>query len=98
MCRLGPQGAITFTTGPTPASALGINAKPSLQFERSTTCAPVNMNETYMTHRVWKLDNCTTHTFRYHYGWSIIVDQGSTTFDVSTYGNSREFWPSYILA
>jgi hypothetical protein len=27
LCHLGPKGAITFTTGPTPASVLGINAK-----------------------------------------------------------------------
>jgi hypothetical protein len=39
MCHLGPRGAVTFSTGPTPTSALGIYARDSLQFDRTTSAS-----------------------------------------------------------
>ena len=85
MCHLGTHGAITFSTGPTPASALGINAKDSLQFDRTTTCAPVNMNATFITSQEMPGSGCSVDSISYHYGWSNLIARGNTS------------WHSYVV-
>jgi hypothetical protein len=97
MCHLGAKGAITFRTGPTPALALGINAKHTLQFERSTTCAPVNMNATYITHQKMTDNGCTADTFSYHYGWSNLIGKDNVSWHSIIYESSLGKWPSYSV-
>jgi hypothetical protein len=48
MCLLGNKGAIEFSTGPVPAQALGFNTAKYLEFQRSTTFAPLVTNETFV--------------------------------------------------
>ena len=97
MCHLGAKGAITFKTGPTPAFALGINAKPALQFERSTTCAPVNMNATFITHQKTSDNGCAADTFSYHYGWSTLIGKDDISWRSTTYESTLGTLSSYSV-
>lgn len=97
MCELGAHGAITFSTGPTPASALGINAKESLQFERTTTCAPVTMNATFITMRERSDDGCFMDSIDYNYGWSHVIDRGNTSWHAIVFRNPWGKLPVYAF-
>jgi hypothetical protein len=93
MCHLGPKGAITFSTGPTPALALGVNAKRTLQFERNTTCAPVMMNSTFVEHIPGTIDGCRAQRFRYHYGYT---PNSNISYEFDLFDRQPSNWPAYF--
>lgn len=69
MCLLGNKGAIKFSTGPVAAQVLGFNTGKNLEFQRSTTFAPLVRNETF----VLKTIGGSGGAFKLHhfyYGWT----------------------------
>ncbi|CAN9365240.1 unnamed protein product [Alternaria sp. RS040] len=52
ICHAGalPGGAVTFDTGYLDSSLLGINANPTYNFRRTTTCAPLSDQPPYVQH------------------------------------------------
>ena len=63
MCYGNGTVPIEFATGPASGSAIGINAPEVLEFNRITTCSPLNINDSYIelpenneTIETWKYD------------------------------------------
>lgn len=69
MCLLGSKGAIRFSTGPVPAQALGFNTGKYLEFQRSTTFAPLVRNETFVQQSNSGEDREFVG-FDFYYGWT----------------------------
>jgi hypothetical protein len=69
MCLLGSKGAIKFSTGPVPAQALGFNTGKYLEFQRSTTFAPLVRNETFVLEFTPGGDN-SLKGYQFFYGWT----------------------------
>ena len=63
MCHENMSSALQLSTGPTDAAMVGIHAPETFQFQRNTTCAPLNGNETYIS--TSKNDGIYTHTYNY---------------------------------
>ncbi|MCJ1415593.1 hypothetical protein MMC32_001925 [Xylographa parallela] len=66
MCYYGANSGIRFYTPPISADSLGINAPRTFEIQRSTECAPLNRNETF----IQATKNGSSITFRYYYGES----------------------------
>ncbi|KAI9852075.1 MAG: hypothetical protein M1838_001872 [Thelocarpon superellum] len=64
LCLEDAGPAVQYSTGPVSGAKLGINAPQVLEFERNTTCSPLNMNESYVT----LVRNGNTKTYQYNYG------------------------------
>ena len=64
MCHGGLYSAIKFDTGLIDASIIGVNTRETHKFRRTTSCAPLNMSETYVreSHR------SVNDTYDYFYG------------------------------
>ena len=88
MCHNGPNGAIEFATGAVDARAIGINAPQTMEFRRSTTCAPLNMNSSFIR------TSADGEIYDYHYGFSSVYGNASwqTLHSQSTGGA-----PAYIV-
>jgi hypothetical protein len=66
MCYYGANSGIRFYTPPISAASLGINAPRTFQIQRTTECAPLNRNETF----IQTTKNGSSIIFRYYYGES----------------------------
>lgn len=65
MCYGGDVQPIELTTGPIPASAIGVHAPKTFEFQRTCVCSPLNMNGTYI--RLVSQEG-NDSTFGYYYG------------------------------
>jgi hypothetical protein len=65
LCLNGPKSAFTVTTGKVWPRTIGINTRLNYSFERTTTCAPLRMDEGHHIQRYW---DGTKDRFRYMYG------------------------------
>ena len=83
LCVDGLYSAVTFDTGLVDASVIGINARPTHKFKRSTTCSPLNMSQEYIS----RVPEANETRFRYYYGRK---DRTNATFE--TMGLPFE-WP-----
>ena len=81
MCYGGRSSSISFSTGAVSVRALGINMPKTYEFERNTTCSPLNMNGTYI--KLHK--NGSEYRFTYHYGPSVDIG-GDWSWLTRTYG------------
>ena len=75
MCHLGSKSALKLSTGKVDSQTIGVNAPKRYTFERNSTCAPLNMNASFIS--LHEADNM--NIIRYHYGAS------------SVYGNNWMF-------
>jgi len=71
-----PGTAITFDTGYLDSSLLGINANPTYNFRRTTTCAPLNADSPYVQHFS---NSPADHGFLYQYGGFYNVRDGCSS-------------------
>jgi len=92
MCYGGSQTAFTLFTQPVNGRAVGINAPKTYEFRRSTTCSPINMNETFVQMTSSKNGE---RTFRYNYGatWTY----GDATWETTSCRDSLNVPASYTL-
>jgi hypothetical protein len=91
MCYGGASSAISFSTDAISARALGINTPGTFEFQRNTTCSPLNMNETFV-----KLhQNRSQYTFSYHYGPA--ADFGDWTWRTDSYRTNLGKPPAYLV-
>ncbi|KAG8533040.1 uncharacterized protein KY384_001823 [Bacidia gigantensis] len=74
LCLEGAYSAITFETGLVDASVIGINARPTHKFKRSTTCSPLNMSQEFIS----RVSEANDTRYRYYYGGK---DEGNSTFE-----------------
>ncbi|KAK6428111.1 hypothetical protein LTR95_015747 [Oleoguttula sp. CCFEE 5521] len=73
MCVTGAEtGAIKFSTPPLPAEYLGLNLGASLEFERTTTCAPLVRNSSFLSHAK-PPNQDTSGSWNYDYGPANVV-------------------------
>lgn len=80
MCFYGANTAIGFYTGAVSATVLGINAPTTFEFQRTTECAPLNRNATF----VQQVRNGSSSTFRYNYGPNPVF--GGITYETRSDG------------
>lgn len=66
MCHENMPSASYFSTGPIDAAAVGVHAPRTFEFERNTTCVPLNGNGTYIS----TTGENGTYTHTYSYGFS----------------------------
>jgi hypothetical protein len=92
ICYNGKNGSIKFIVSPISARALGINSPKAYEFQRTTTCSPLTMNETFI--QLHKNDN--EYTFSYHYGSSQSIGNG-WTWRTDSYGTNLGKPPSYLV-
>ena len=90
MCHKNMSSASQFSAGPTDAATVGIHAPKTFQFQRNTTYAPLNGNETYIS--TSEKDGIYTHTYNY----------GSTngfpfTWQIKTRDSNLEWQPRYLV-
>ena len=90
MCHGGKESAISFSTGAISARALGINMPKTYEFERTTTCSPLNMNDTYIRLH----QNGSEYTFTYHYGRAEGTS-GDWSWITRSYGTDLGKTPAY---
>ena len=90
MCHENMSSASQFSTGPIDAATVGINAPRTWQFQRNTTCVPLNRNETYIT--TSEKDGIYTHT--YNYGSSNGLP---FTWQTKTQGSNLEWQAHYLV-
>jgi len=91
MCYGGASSAISFSTDAINARALGINTPGTFEFQRNTTCSPLNMNHTFI-----KLhQNRSEYTFSYHYGPA--TGFGDWTWRTDSYGTNLGKPPAYTV-
>ena len=90
MCHGGSNSAVRFSTGPVDARTIGINTPHRYEFQRSTTCSPLNMNESYV--RLSRGDGGLA--FDYYYGGSVVYGKASwnTSYSIHSIGA-----PTYVL-
>lgn len=67
MCHADGDSAVRFTTGAVDARRIGVNTPTKLEFNRTTVCSPLNMNETFI--EPYSRNGCS-YTWHYHYGTS----------------------------
>ena len=77
ICLDGLYSAIKFDTGLIDASTIGVNTRDTNKFRRTTSCAPLNMSETY----VKEASKGVNDTYHYYYGSK--KDGSSYTFSTS---------------
>jgi hypothetical protein len=65
LCLNGPNSAFTVTTGKVWPRTIGINTRLNYSFERTTTCAPLRMDEDRYIQRYW---DGSKDRYRYLYG------------------------------
>lgn len=90
MCHENMSSASQFSTGPTDATALGIHAPRTFQFQRNTTCVPLNDNKTYIS--TTEKDGIFTHT--YYYGSKNDIP---FTWQAKTYDSNLDLQGHYLL-
>ena len=91
MCHGGASSALAFSTGAVDAREIGINAPKTWEFERNTTCSPLNMNETF----IQLSRNGSELTFKYCYGAG--DGFGDHTWETKSYDTDLGQSPSYII-
>lgn len=85
------MGSIKFYTPPVSARVLRVNGPKMYEFQRNTTCSPLNMNETFIQlHR----DKDEYH-FSYYYG--PVMRTGNGTWQTNAYGAKLGQSPSYLV-
>lgn len=65
LCFGGTTSPVRFSTGPISGRIIGINAPKTFDFNRTTVCSPLNMNETFVSLVERK---GIKSTFEYYYG------------------------------
>ena len=90
MCHENMSSAAQFSTGPVDASTVGIHAPHTFQFQRNTTCVPLNGNETYIS--TSEKDGIYTHTYNYgsRNGFPF-------TWQTKTHDSNLEWQPHYLV-
>lgn len=91
MCYGGASSAVAFSTGAVNAREIGINAPKAWEFERNTTCSPLNMNDTFIR----LSENGSEYTFSYYYGTDLVV--GDHSWETKLYGTNLGQSPSYLV-
>lgn len=74
MCYESGQDALHLTTGAVDARRIGVNTPTKLEFNRTTTCSPLNMNETFIPPYE---KNGSEYKFHYYYGPSATFGNAS---------------------
>lgn len=92
MCFGGPDSALEMSTGPVSARAIGINTPDPIEFERTTTCSPLNMNATYIT----AVEEDGVHTYSYNYGQTN-GGSGNITWESKSHQDVAELTPGYSV-
>ena len=95
LCAQGDNSALTLYTDPVPARAIGVNTGASYEFRQTTTCAPLNMNDTFI---VGKHMAEREYSLSYIYGRTGGLEGDNVTFKTFTSGGVFEKTPSYFLA
>jgi len=90
LCHENMSSASYFSTGPTDAAMVGINAPQTFQFQSNTTCVPLNGNETYIS--TSEKDGFYTHTYNYgsRNGFPF-------TWQMKTRDSNLEWQPHYLV-
>ena len=91
MCYGGSSSALAFSTGAVNAREIGVNAPRTWEFERNTTCSPLNMNETFI--RLSR--NGSEYTFSYYYGTTDVFEDHS--WETKSDGTNLGQWASYLV-
>jgi hypothetical protein len=95
LCLGGSTAPVRFTTGAVNARIIGINAAKTFDFNRTTVCSPLNMNETYIKLRGVDEATCR-YTYDYHYGPANGSTLASATFQ--SYRNPNiSYAPGYAV-
>lgn len=91
MCYENGTSSVQFTTGAVSGSIIGVNAPQVFEFNRTSTCSPLNMNRTFI-----KLFDKTgsKSTFRYYYGNSGTWEDAS--WESVRHGDIGEA-PTYLI-
>ena len=90
MCHENMSSASQFSTGPTDAATVGIHAPKTFQFQRNTTCAPLNGNETYIS--TSEKNGIYTHTYNYS-----STNGFPFTWQTKTRDSNLEWQPRYFV-
>ncbi len=84
------SSASHFSTGPTDAATVGMHAPKTFQFQRNTTCAPLNGNQTYISTSA----KYGIYTHTYNYGSS---NGFPFTWQMRTHDSNLEWQPRYLV-
>jgi hypothetical protein len=91
LCHGNGANSIRFTTGAVSGALLGVNAPKVYEFNKTTSCSPLNMNRTYID---FYKQVGTTWSFRYYYGPSVNIGNASfQTYRHTDFGDA----PMYIV-
>ncbi len=90
MCHENMSSASHFSTGPIDAAAVGVHAPQTFEFQRNTTCVPLNGNETYIS----TTGTNGTYTHTYNYGSSNGLP---FTWQTTTHDSNLEWQPYYLV-